>query len=188
MGRPPNEADFVGLYAQHQSDLFRYVAALVPHLQDAEDVLSEVTVMLWKNFGDFEQGTNFLAWARQIAYLRVLKYYRARNRRLVLPQRLLEKLASDLTFRDEVTDQRLTYLAECKKELSVPDVQLVEERYVQRRKVQDLARWLAQSENSVSKSLGRIRRMLLACIERKMASENRAGRFDDRKNVGDRHG
>ena len=106
------------------------MAALVPHLQDAEDVLGEVTVTLWKHFGDFKQGTNFLAWARQIAYLRVLKYYRARNRRIALPQQLLEKLASDLTFREEAIDQRLTYLTECEKELSVQDLQLLEERYV----------------------------------------------------------
>jgi RNA polymerase sigma-70 factor, ECF subfamily len=176
---PSDEADFVGCYAKCQSDLFRYVAALIPHLQDAEDVLGEVTVTLWKNFSDFKQGTDFFAWARQIAYLRVLKYYAARDRRLVLPQGLLEKLAADLAFREEAADQRLSYLAECEKELSLQDIQLLEERYVKRRRVQDLARWLSQSENSVSKSLGRIRRLLLACIERRMLSEKRAGQFRD---------
>jgi RNA polymerase sigma-70 factor, ECF subfamily len=179
VNRPPNEADFVGCYAKYQSDLFRYVAALIPHLQDAEDVLGEVTVTLWKNFSDFEQGTDFWAWARQIAYLRVLKYYAARDRRLALPQRLLEKLASDLTLRRESADQRLAYLAECEKELSIQDLQLLEERYVERRTVQDLARRLGQSENSVSKSLGRIRRLLLACIERRMLSEKRTGQSED---------
>ena len=69
MSRPPNEGAFVGLYAQHQGQLFRYVAAIVPHLQDAEDVLGEVTVALWQNFPSFEPGTSFLAWARRIAYL-----------------------------------------------------------------------------------------------------------------------
>lgn len=184
MRRPPHEADFVSLYAQYQNDLFRYVAALVPHLQDAEDVLSEVTVMLWERFGDFEVGTNFLAWARQVAYLRVLKYYRARNRRIVLPRQLLEKLVSDLPVRMEVMDERLVYLAECKKDLSASDLQLLEERYVKRQKVQDIAMKLVQSENSISKSLGRIRRILLACIERKTVSENQFGS----SNLGGKHG
>lgn len=184
--RSSNNADFVVLYAQCQSELFRYLAALIPHLQDAEDVLSEVTVMLWKNFDDFEPGTSFLAWARQIAYLRALKYYRTRNRRLMLPQQLLEKLSSDFTFREPAVDQRLGHLAKCKQELATTDRQLLEERYVNRRKVQDLAQWLARSENSVSKSLGRIRRLLLTCIERRMASEDRSGSLGHRR-VGDCH-
>lgn len=178
MGSPAKEGVFVGLYAQCQNDLFRYVAALIPHLQDAEDVLGEIAVALWEKFDDYEPGTNFLAWARQIAYLRALKYYRARDRRLVLPQRLLEKLAADLTCRQKAADQRLAYLDECKEELCSQDIQLLEERYVKRCRVQELARRLALTENSVSKSLGRIRRILLECIERKMAREKHGGQLD----------
>lgn len=187
MGRPPHEGDFVSLYAQYQGQLFRYVAALVPHLQDAEDVLGGVAVALWENFNDFESGTNFLAWARRIAYLRVLEYYRERNRRLVLPQRLLEKLTSELEPRDAAADLRLAYLARCKEELSPQDRQLVDERYADNQKVRDLAQRLGQSENAISKSLGRVRRFLLACIERKMTAEQRdRGLFE--QIAGDRHG
>jgi RNA polymerase sigma-70 factor, ECF subfamily len=175
-----NDAEFISLYAKCQSDLFRYVATLVPHLQDAEDVLSEVTVALWEKFGDFERGASFLAWARRFAYLRVLKYYRARDRRFVLPQRLLQKLAAEIRLREEPTDPRLIYLAECKNELSIQDRQLLDERYVDRQRVQDLAMRLSQSANSVSKSLARIRRMLLECIERRIA--------DHEYHVGEGHG
>jgi RNA polymerase sigma-70 factor, ECF subfamily len=172
---PPNEGDFVGLYAQHQGQLFRYVAAIVPHLQDAEDVLGEVTVALWKNFPQFEPGTSFLAWARRIAYLRVLEYYRARDRRLVLPPQLLDRLATQAESREALADRRLAYLDECKEELAAQDRQLLEERYADNVKVQDLATRLGRTENSISKSLGRIRRGLLDCIQRKMAAEERVG-------------
>jgi RNA polymerase sigma-70 factor (ECF subfamily) len=181
---PANEGKFVSLYAQYQNDLFRYVAALIPNLHDAEDVVGEITVALWERFSEFEHGTAFLAWARQIAYFRVLKYYRARDRRLTLPQQLLEKLTSDIASRQETVDQRLSYLTECKEQLSAQDSQLLDERYVKRQKVQDLARRLTQSENSVSKSLGRIRRTLLSCIEQKMASEKQATQTDS-LNFGD---
>ena len=144
-------------------------------MQDAEDVFGEATVALWDNFRYFKKGTNFSAWARRIAHLRVLEYYRARDRRLVFPQPLLDQLAVDFESRDKAADQRLLYLSECKEELSPEDRQLLEERYVDNLRVQDLARRLAQSENSVSKSLGRIRRVLLACVERRMAAEKRAG-------------
>jgi RNA polymerase sigma-70 factor (ECF subfamily) len=186
MEHPAKEGVFVRLYAQCQNDLFRYVAALIPHLHDAEDVLGEITVALWERFGDFEHGTDFLAWARQIAYFRALKYYRTRNRRLALPQQLLEKLDWDLASREKTVDQRLIYLAECREQLSPQDGHLLEERYVKHQKVRDLASRLAQSENSISKSLGRIRRTLLSCIERKVASEKRAGQ-PGVPDIGDRH-
>jgi len=173
MNHPPHEGDFVHLYAQYQGQLFRYVGALVPHLQDAEDVLGTVAVTLWENFGQFEPGTSFLAWARRIAYLRVLEYYRERDRRLELPQRLLEKLNSELAPRDAAADLRLAYLSTCKEELPPHDRQLVDQRYSENVRVQDLAQQLGQSENAVSKALGRIRRLLLACMERKMTAEQR---------------
>jgi RNA polymerase sigma-70 factor, ECF subfamily len=173
MSHPPNEGDFVGLYAQHQGQLFRYVASIVPHLQDAEDVLGEVAVALWREFGTFRPGTSFLAWARRIAYLRVLEYYRARNRRLVLPQRLLERLSAEAESREPTADRRLTYLDQCKEELAMADRELLDQRYAESVKVQELAvRW-GRTENAISKSLGRIRRGLLDCIERKMAHDER---------------
>ena len=139
MTNRPGEGDFVALYAQYQGHLFRYVAALVPHLQDAEDVLSETTVALWGNFDRFEKGSNFLAWARRIAHLRVLEYYRARNRRLTLPERLLEKLAEEAETREAGVAHRLAYLNECKDGLPPQDRRLLEERYENDRKVRDLA-------------------------------------------------
>ncbi len=175
MSHWPNEGDFVALYSQYQGPLFRYVMAMVPHLQDAEDVLGEITVVLWKNFGDFEKDTDFLAWARRIARLRVLEYYRSRNRRLALPHRLLEKLAAEAETREATVSRRLAYLAECKEELPPQDLRLLEERYVDNLKVRDLAVLLGRPENSVSQSLGRIRRELLACIERKTTAERRVG-------------
>ena len=89
----------------------------------------------------------------------------------MFPQPLLEQLAVEFESHDRAVDQRLLYLEECKEELSLKDRQLIEQRYVDNLKVQDLAKRLAQSENSVSKSLGRIRRMLLACIDRRMTTE-----------------
>ncbi len=173
MGRTPHEGEFVALYGRCQGHLFRYVAALVPHLQDAEDVLGETAVVLWNRFAEFERGTNFMAWARRIAYLRVLEYYRARNRRFLLPERLLENLAAEAESRETGIAKKLALMVECKGLLPTQDLRLLEKRYVENLKVRDLAVLIGRPENSISKSLGRIRRKLLECIERKMAAENR---------------
>jgi RNA polymerase sigma-70 factor (ECF subfamily) len=158
----------VRLFSRDQGRLFRYVAALVPVLQDAEDVLSETTVTLWREFGNFEPGTNFLAWARRIAHLRVLEHYRTRSRRL--PDEVLKALVAEMERRETEADPRLSFLAECRQKLTQSDENLLERRYDDNLQVQELATQLGRPVNSVSKSLGRIRRALLECIQRKMAT------------------
>ena len=78
---PDSAKEFVQLFSRYQGRLFRCVAFLVPRLDGAEDVLSVAAVMLWNEFRGFEPGTKFLAWARRIAYLRVLEYLPRRDRR-----------------------------------------------------------------------------------------------------------
>ena len=117
-------AEFLRLFSRDQGRLFRYVAALVPRLQDAEDVLSETTVTLWSEFGNFEPGTNFLAWARRIAHLRVLEHYRARSRRL--PDDVLAALVVEMDHREPEADPRLLFLAECREKLTPADQNILQ--------------------------------------------------------------
>ena len=161
-------AEFLRLFARNQSRVFRYIVALVSNLQDAEDILGETTLTLWREFGNFNSGSNFLAWARRIAHLRVLEYYRGRSRKV--PEDLLTVLARDFENREMEADPRLGFLAECRSKLRHSDQALLEQRYESNTPVQDLARQMGRPVNSVSKSLGRIRRALMECIQRAMAA------------------
>ncbi len=171
-------AEFLRLFAHNQNKLFRYIVALVTNLQDAEDILGETTLTLWREFGHFNSGTNFLAWARRIAHLRVLEYYRGRARRV--PEDLLTALARDFESREMEADPRLAFLADCRKKLRHSDQALLERRYEFNTPVQDLARQMGRPVNSVSKSLGRIRRALMECIQRAMAAFGKEDKDDDR--------
>src|SRR5271154_4226716 len=68
---------YVRLLAQHERWLATYVYSLVASAADAQDILQEVKVTMWKHFAKFEPGTNFRAWARQIATNQILNYRRA---------------------------------------------------------------------------------------------------------------
>ena len=63
----------VRLLSLHQGDLFRYVFALLPHEEDARDVLQETSVALCRKFADYDPDRPFLAWAFRFAHLEVLK-------------------------------------------------------------------------------------------------------------------
>jgi RNA polymerase sigma-70 factor (ECF subfamily) len=160
---------FVGLLGQHQLVLFRYIFAMVPRVQDAEDVLQEVSKVLWQRFGDYQPGTNFLAWAKRVAYFRVLEYRRSSSHRLqILPEDVLQSIAAEIRLHEEEEDARREALATCFSELRPGDRDLITARYTPGISMVDLAAEIRRPANSVYKSLGRIRQTLLACIERRL--------------------
>ena len=58
--------EFLHLLNKHERTLSVYVTGLVQPLQDAQDILQDGKIVMWRNFGNFTEGTNFLAWARKI--------------------------------------------------------------------------------------------------------------------------
>ena len=59
------------LMTQHQRRIFGYIYTLVPDRHDAEDILQETSVVVCEKFEQFQPGTDFVAWACQIAYWEV---------------------------------------------------------------------------------------------------------------------
>src|SRR6185436_14726148 len=96
VGEPSNMELLVRLLMKHQEDLFRYIYALLPHEEDARDVLQETSVSLYRKFADYNPSKPFLAWAFGFAYLEVLKQ-RERNQRgrKHLREELVELLARE---------------------------------------------------------------------------------------------
>ena len=56
------------LMTRHQRQIFSYIYTLVPNRPDAEDLLQETSLVICEKFREFEVGTDFVAWACQIAY------------------------------------------------------------------------------------------------------------------------
>ena len=100
-GRQMNEASrqstdqIVQLLTNVQQQLTRYVHTLVPNRSDAEEVLQETNLFVWRHADEFELGTNFAAWACKIAYYQVLTFRKRQARsRLYFSDALVEQLAS----------------------------------------------------------------------------------------------
>ncbi len=73
--------------------MYAYSLTLVPHRPDAEDIFQNVGVTLWEKFDEFEEGTNFGAWACRIAWFKVLDFQQKRQRvPTPLSQSVLEKI------------------------------------------------------------------------------------------------
>src|SRR5260221_10163530 len=60
----------MALITRHQRQVFAYIYTLVPDRHDAEDLLQETSVVICEKFDEFVPGTDFVAWACQIAWWR----------------------------------------------------------------------------------------------------------------------
>ena len=76
--------DFVELMTQYQGRLYGYILSLSGDPDAANDVLQEANIVLWKQWNQFEPGTNFKAWAFRIAHFQFMAYRQKKIRDKVL--------------------------------------------------------------------------------------------------------
>ena len=101
----------------------------------------------------------------------------------VLDQAVLEQIADDEAREPDYLANLKTFLESCLDKLGPGDRELIERRYQPGALVGALAVELGRPVNSVSKSLGRIRRTLWKCINEAAALESASeerGRDDPR--------
>lgn len=159
----------VRLLMKHQDELFRYIYSLLPHEEDARDVLQETSVSLFRKSVDYDPRKPFLAWARGFAYVEVMKQ-RERNvrGRRMLREDLVEILAREREAEDGTQQNRLLALDQCLNALPPLDRKLIYERYQSGCPVEDLVQQLGTSRRTLFRNLDRIRRALFECINRRM--------------------
>jgi RNA polymerase sigma-70 factor (ECF subfamily) len=162
----------VRLLSKHQGELFRYIFALLPHEEDARDVLQETSVALYRKFAEYDPDKPFLAWAYRFAYLEVLKQRERNQRRLRhFNPELLERLARQREEQEPMFQARLQALEQCLQALPPDDRELIRQRYQGQVRTEEIAQQAGSSRRTFFRKLDRIRRSLLECINRRTALE-----------------
>ena len=163
--------EFVQLFTHHQRRLFLYILSQVPNPIEAEEIQQETNVIIWSKFAQFREGTNFLAWVSQIANFEIMKYRSRRKRnRLQFSNEFLETVSREAVERSDELEERRVALVECLGKLRPRDRKLIEQRYTPGEKGKHLAEQIGRPANSVYQSLGRIRRALMECIQRRLSA------------------
>jgi len=164
--------EFMELLAQHQSQLFGYIFALVQNLADAEDLYQQTSIVLWQKFDTFQTGTDFVSWSCQTAQFQVLNFLRVKRRsRVCFSDDLVETFAVSQHDRSEVSAARRTALRYCVEKLKAADRQLIDLCYGGAKTIKAAAEVLGRSADGVYKSLNRIRAALAQCINQELSKE-----------------
>lgn len=164
--RTPEEQKFLSLFLRSEREIFRYVAALVPNVVDAEEIVQQTAIALWQKFDAYDPAQPFTPWACRFALNKARQWMERRQRWQALLQ---GDLAAEVVRRREELrpelEVRLGHLETCLAKL--PDEQrlLVEGYYYHRRPIEKLAGDSGRTVAATYKALQRIRQSLQLCIE-----------------------
>ncbi len=172
MSVPDLNEQFLRLYADNQRRIHAFIGMFLAKAADVDDVLQETSIVLWRKFAEFDQSRDFLRWACGVAKLEVLKFYRQQTGRiLTLGEDVIEAVAEDRVSLSPVLEERREALMHCMGKLTTRDRELIERCYGGQTTTKHVAEQLGRPVNAVYKSLGRIRRALFECIERRLKSQ-----------------
>lgn len=171
------DLDIVARIVQIQRPLFAYVLALLPQAQHAEEILQNTNQRILAERDRWPEIVDFDAWARRLAYFEFLAYRKslARERARLEPSATIVELADAAFARAAAPDDRLGALEHCLARLGRRERALIDARYGRPASVAELARETRQSAGAVRQALYRIRRQLLACIDRRLADAEALG-------------
>lgn len=162
---------FVALHAQHQHRIAGFVHTLVLSWHDAEEIVQNTSVVLWRKFDEYDPQSNFFAWAASIARYEILNYQRANRRRMsiTLDDEVLESLAPIAVERLEHLDLQREALATCVEQLPAEDRRLLVARYEEGGSTREVATLLGRTSGHAQRVLRRIRALLQRCVQRRLA-------------------
>jgi RNA polymerase sigma-70 factor, ECF subfamily len=165
---------FLRVFLESQRRLYAYIFTLVPNRTDAEDVLQEVSFVLWEEFDPERPPNDFVAWGCRIAYFKIIDLFRKKRRYGIrLSTALLERLSETLIDQAEVLqlEERRITLSSCVERLSVKDRELLAHRFSQNATTESTAAAVQRSVAAIYQALSRIRHALMECVERTLAHQ-----------------
>lgn len=166
---------FLRLFAAHEPALRTFVRSLLPSLADVSEVMQEVAVVLWQKFAEFDATRDFRKWAFGVARYQALAYLRDRARdRHVFDDELVGRLADEAVAAGPRHEAQREALETCLQKLPAHQRELVLSAYTEGTRMDELAAQRERTAMSLYKLLHRLRQLLLECVRRAIAREERA--------------
>jgi RNA polymerase sigma-70 factor (ECF subfamily) len=159
---------YVQLLTEHERYLCGYVYKMIPNSADAEDVLQDIKMAIWKEFDRFELGTNFGAWSRKVAFHRVMAFRKKKaieGKRLTFSDACVEFLADQPCHEPDVVHSMARKLSGCLSKLKGPQKELLVLRYNEAFSIEEIALKTGKTVAASYRGLSRARGALRDCLK-----------------------
>ena len=179
MNAAPDGPDeqFLRDFTASQRRLFLVILSQVGRPADAEEILQNANLAIWRKAHTFEPGTNFAAWTAKVAHFEVLRWREKKGRdKLRFSDEFVAAVARESESDPTFWDERRRVLNTCLTKLSAKDRDLLKRRYTPAADGsevpgKDVAAALGRPVNAVYQSLGRIKKVLTECVRRELSAK-----------------
>ena len=162
---PSQTAEYVRLWTLHGQRIYAYLVTLTTNDADAEEIYQEVGMTLWEKFDQFTPGSNFQAWARQIALNKVRSFRQLRRHATMLcSPEFLDAIDQTIAEDAGTLDAQHKALADCFNKLSPKHQDLIEQRYQPGATPSSVAGKTGRSVKAIYEALRRIHNALFDCV------------------------
>ncbi len=160
-----NNDEFLRLITEFQGRLFGYLLSMLGDTDQANEVLQETNLVLWRKSNEFQAGSDFKAWSFRVAHFQVMAFRQRQIRdRLVFDDDMVETFGRDASAQDEAYKQRIELLETCIDNLSERNREVLCRFYDEGQSLDVIAASLKRKANAVGQMLFRIRKALIDCV------------------------
>lgn len=165
------EEAFIRLFVRHEAELRGFAISLIPSIEDAQDVLQDACIAMWRRIDSLDNEDGFIPWAYTFVRFTALNRIRkSRRSRLVFSETLVELNAEEAGHESERAQAEQQSLRECMEHLPPQQLALVHSYYASSKiTMEDVAREMSRPVAGLYKALERTRAALRACIDERMA-------------------
>ena len=164
---------FSAIVSNYQSRVFTIVLKIVANREDAEDIMQEVFVKVFKSLDQFKEESEFSTWLYRIAYNTTLSELRKRKLSFVPINDDLNTVNEPIADEEEhdLTNIKLQHLDEALKKLPPDEIFLITLYYFKEQSIEAISKISNLSVANVKVKLHRIRKKLALEINRLLENE-----------------
>ncbi len=176
---PANEGsdeEFVRRLTRSQADLHVFIVGLTPTRSDADDVLQEVNMALWRKRHSYEFGQDFRRWAFGFAMIEIRSFRtRCAKSRLKFSDATVEMLAADWPNYWNHAENQREALTSCLEKLGSREKHCIAAFYGSGSTVHQIAEQINVPLSTAYKILTRARNSLRDCVQRTLGQSRSHG-------------
>jgi len=163
---------YAEIVRRFEQPVWRVVAAMLQNLEESREIMQQVFVTAYTKLDQYELGRDFGVWIKAIARNCVRKELRRLSRessRLAVYREHVVQRLRDEAAADRHEEALLEALEKCRRQLSERSADALDQRYVEGKRFEQIARRLKTTTVAVEKLLSRARIALRDCIQARLS-------------------
>ena len=163
-----NDTDLIfnELLNELQLPLFSFIFGMIPHKQDAEDILQKTNLILVEKQNEFDpKKGSFKTWAFQIARYQIMAHRTLHARSKICFSNELAEVMADESIDYETPQIQRNALNKCYKKLPEHMKKIAELRFKRDLSYKQISASVNRPVSAISATLTRVRGHIMGCIK-----------------------